>query len=137
MAKRKTTKDTKRDALEDRVVAFAEQMGYVAGTLQTKAEGLVDRRTLSRQLTSVRDGAASLLKHLASSATALTRRKRTSAGAGRTRKSGRSGGVVDAPGKKHRKPAPADPRVGRTRSQAAKMRQTQATSKAKRHQARG
>ena len=137
MAKRKAGKDTANGALEERVIAFAEQMGYLAGTLQTTAEGLVDRKALSKQLTSVRNGAASLLKQMASGATALTRRKSAPAAAGRTRKTGRSGGVVDAPGKKHRKPAPADPRVGRVRTQAATMRKAQPTAKAKRHQARG
>jgi hypothetical protein len=136
MAKRRISKGTKGDALERRVLAFAEQMGYVAGTLQSRAEGLMDRQSLNRQLTSVRNGAASLLKQMASGAKSLARRKRAPA-AKRTRTTGRSGGVVDAPGKKHRKPAPADPRVAKARNQTAKMREAQSMAKTRRHQARG
>jgi len=48
---------------------------------------------------------------------------------------GRSGGVVDAPGKKHRKPLPSDPEGKVVRSQAAKMRT--ATPMAKTNRRRG
>jgi hypothetical protein len=33
------------DAVQDRVVAFAEQLGRVAGTVQAKAEGWMDQRS--------------------------------------------------------------------------------------------
>jgi len=46
--------------VERQVLAFAEQLGYVAGSIQSKAGGLMDRETLSRQVSGVRDGA----KHL-------------------------------------------------------------------------
>jgi hypothetical protein len=48
---------------------------------------------------------------------------------------GRSGGVVDAPGKKHRKPLPSDPGAKIVSSQAAKMRT--ATPMAKTNRRRG
>ena len=69
---------TTADAMEQRVVAFAEELGRMAGTLQAKAEGWMDRETLNRQISSVRDGAAHLLQQLAGGATKPRRRKRTS-----------------------------------------------------------
>ena len=60
---------TTADAMEQRVVAFAEQLGRIAGTFQAKAEGWLDREALTKQIASVRDGAAELLEQLAGSAT--------------------------------------------------------------------
>jgi hypothetical protein len=50
---------------------------------------------------------------------------------------GRSGGVVDAPGKKHRKPMPADPGANIAVSQAAKMRTARTMVKTNRRRGRG
>jgi len=50
---------------------------------------------------------------------------------------GRSGGVVDAPGKKHRKPMPADPGANAVDSQAAKMRMAKTMVKTNRRRGRG
>jgi len=50
---------------------------------------------------------------------------------------GRSGGVVDAPGKKHRKPAPSDPDANIAASQAAKLRMVKTMVKVTRHRGRG
>jgi len=47
-----------KDAMEQRVIAFAEQLGRIYGTVQAKAEGWMDRETLNTQIASVRDGAA-------------------------------------------------------------------------------
>ena len=55
------------DAMEQRVVAFAEQLGRIAGTLQAKAEGWMEREALKKQIASVRDAAADLLEQLAGS----------------------------------------------------------------------
>src|SRR4051812_30348821 len=96
------------DAIEQRVVAFAEQLGWFAGTVQAKAEGWLDRDKLSKQIADVRDGAAELLERVTGGAS-KTRRKKAAAPARMNK--GRSGGVVDAPGKKHRGPAPSDPRA--------------------------
>jgi hypothetical protein len=100
------------DTVEDRVLAFAEQLGRIAGTVQARADGWLDRTTLNEQLTRVRDGAAELLNHLATGLTsdAATAAQDQTASNARGRSSnpaaatGRSGGKVDAPGKKHRKP---------------------------------
>jgi hypothetical protein len=147
MAKRsKTTTGTKRGgtpssarrpasdatgAVERQVLAFAEQLGYVAGSIQSKAGGLMDRKTLSRQVSGVRDRAKHLLDQLASEVKKRVRRTPPP----RRARPARSGGAVDAPGKKHRKPAPAGPAAAVARTQAAKMRA--AKPMAYSHRARG
>jgi len=50
---------------------------------------------------------------------------------------GRSGGIVDAPGKKHRPPMPSDPGANRADSQAAKMRDAKTMVKTFRRRGRG
>src|ERR1700680_4110390 len=54
------------DKGEQRVVAFAEQLGRIVGTVQAKADGWLDRQTLNDELTRIRDGAADLLNHVGS-----------------------------------------------------------------------
>src|SRR3954469_409687 len=101
------------DPLEQRVVAFAEQLGRIVGTVQAKTEGWMDRDALNKQIAGVRDSASELLEQLKTTVSAATAdsksadqatagRKRTGSSAG-SRTHGRSGGAVDAPGKKHRK----------------------------------
>jgi hypothetical protein len=127
---------TTADAMEQRVVAFAEQLGRIAGTFQAKAEGWLDREALARQIASVRDSAADLLEQLAGGATEGSKRSPIARPApGKTK--GRSGGVVDAPGKKHRKPPPADPGANIADSQAAKMRMARTMVKTNRRRGRG
>jgi hypothetical protein len=148
MAKRNSTKTPKKrtgtpsstpraaaGAMERQVLAFAEQLGYVAGSIQSKAGGLTDRKALSRQVSSVRDGAKQLLDQLASEVKKRVRRTPTPPPA-RARPA-RSGGAVDAPGKKHRKPAPAGPAAAVARSQAAKLRAAKPMAKTYSHRARG
>jgi hypothetical protein len=105
------------DAIEQRIVALAEQLGRLVGTVQAKADGFIDRPALQEQLTRIRDGAAGLLGSLGSDPTSsgtpsAPRARSPQSGAKAKRKKaagaatqGRSGGKVDAPGKKHRKPA--------------------------------
>jgi hypothetical protein len=88
--------------LERRVVALAEQLGRLTATVQGKADRWVDQKKLERQLARVRDGAADLLERLSARRSPAAARPKT----GKTQAGGRSGGKVDAPGKKHRK-APA------------------------------
>jgi hypothetical protein len=127
---------TTADAIEQRVLAFAEQVGRIAGTLQAKAEGWMQRETLQTQIASVRDGAADLLEQLAGGATKASNETPPAAKAGRGI-IGRSGGVVDAPGKTHRKPRPRDPDASVADSQAAKMRTAMTMTKTNRRRGRG
>jgi hypothetical protein len=124
------------DAMEQRVVAFAEQLGRIAGTIQARAEAWMDRELLKKQIASVRDGAADLLEQLAGGATKASKKK-PAAAAARGETKGRSGGVVDAPGKKHRKPMPTDPGANIADSQAAKMRTAKTMVKTYRRRGRG
>ena len=126
---------TTGDALEQRVVAFAEQLGRIAGTFQAKAEGWMDRQTVTKQITSVRDGAAELLERLAGATEDAARTPAPPTTLKNT--TGRSGGVVDAPGKKHRKPMPADPGRKKAASQAAKVLAAKTMVKTNRHRGRG
>jgi hypothetical protein len=123
------------DAMEERVLAFAEHLGRIAGTVQAKAEGWMDRDALTKQIASVRDGAAELLGQLASGTTKASRRNPAAMALGKAK--GRSGGVVDAPGKKHRKPMPAEPDANVAGSQAAKMRTAKTMVKTNRRRGRG
>ena len=52
-------------------MAFAEQLGRVAGTVQAKTEGWMDGATLKKEVARVRDGAAELLQQLTADAPAV------------------------------------------------------------------
>lgn len=121
--------------MEQQLLGFAEQLGRMAGTLQVKADGWIDRDALDKQLTSLRKGAADLLQHF--SAGAQKAKKKTAPAPARKATTGRSGGTVDAPGKKHRTPAPAGPAVRREASQAAKLRAAKTMEKTNRRRGRG
>jgi hypothetical protein len=126
--------------VETGVVAFAEQLGRIVGTVQAKADGWLDPRILRDQLTRARDGAADLLTHLGSDTPAASteppaqtaadtpRRSAAKARPAKTVKA-RSGGRVDAPGKAHRKPPASargikhsDQRIAKLKSAEAKRR---------------
>ncbi len=124
------------DGLEERLLAFAEQLGRIAGTVQAKTAGWMDGDALKKELARVRDGAADLLQQLTADAPPVEVSRPTGRPApGRSR--GRSGGIVDAPGKKHRPPMPTDPGANRADSQAAKMRAAKTMVKTPRHRGRG
>jgi len=122
--------------VEERVLAFAEQLGRIAGTVQAKTSGWIDGDALKKELARVRDGAADLLHQLTGDATTVAKKKPMGGTAPR-RSQGRSGGIVDAPGKKHRPRMPADPDANRTKSQAAKTRAAKTMSKTIRRRGRG
>ena len=124
------------DVLEERVVAFAEQLGRIAGTVHAQAAGWMDGDALKKELARVRDGAADLLQRLTPDAPAVEENSPT-AGAAPRRSRARSGGMVDAPGKTHRPPMPTDPGANRADSQAAKMRAAKTMVKTHRRRGRG
>ena len=123
----KSTVSSPTGPLERQVLAFAEQLGYVAGSIQSRTEGLVDRKALSRQVASVRDGAKQLLDQLATGVASRVRRR--SAPKKPVRKA-RSGGAVDAPGKTHRKPAPAGPPAAAARARNTRVSETMPRARA-------
>ncbi|HEY2151147.1 MAG TPA: hypothetical protein VGH34_10080 [Vicinamibacterales bacterium] len=92
--------------MEAKLVAFAEQVGRFAGTVRAKTGNALDPAVIRDEIQQVRDRAADLLEQLAGFAPDSPGRgvrKSAAQAAGKNTK-GRSGGVVDAPGKKHRKP---------------------------------
>jgi len=96
----------KEKTVEERVVAFAEQLGRLIGTVERKSEGWMDQKALNEQVTQIRDGAVELLNHLGgalASGRAAAKLQKTQPKAATP--VGRSGGTVDAPGKTHRKMA--------------------------------
>ncbi len=116
------------DQIEQQVVAFAEQLGRIIGTVKARTEGWLDGATLADELSRVRDSASSLLQQLGTSGSAQpaeheggtdaspaigTSQAAASKAQPRPAQSAapraRSGGFVDAPGKKHRKPTPNVP----------------------------
>ena len=135
MAKKTTEASSAQaaDATEQRLVKFAEQLGRMAGTIQAKADGWMDRETLNKQIASVRDGAAELMKHLGVGVKKARKKPATAARAAK----GRSGGTVDAPGKKHRKPGPTNPDASIAVSQAEKMRAAKPMTKTPHRRGRG
>jgi hypothetical protein len=126
------------DVMEQRVVAFAEQLGRIVGTVQARAEGWMDREALNKQIASVRDSASELLDQLKTTVTKVaTATKASAAVAATSTKKGRSGGVVDAPGKKHRKPAPKDPRAAAADAKASNIRSGKSMMKTVKQRGRG
>src|SRR5688572_465874 len=103
MARPRATKTSSKPpttaAVERRVVALAEQLGRLVGTVQAKTDGWVDLPALNSQLMRIRDGAAGILGQIRSSSSRKTQGRKPTA-----KTAGRSGGKVDAPGKTHRKP---------------------------------
>lgn len=91
--------------MDEKVTAFAEELGRIVGTVHGKAEGWLEHQTLKDDLANVRDTAARLLEQLTGGS--APKKKATKKKAGASADKGRSGGVVDAPGKRHRKPIPS------------------------------
>jgi len=127
------------DTMEQRVIAFAEQLGRIYGTVQAKAEGWMDREALNKQIAGVRDSAAELLEQLSAGVTSVTggATKAAAKPASAARSQGRSGGVVDAPGKKHRKPAPKDARAIAADAKRSNMRSAKPSMKTMKKRGRG
>jgi len=83
MTKRDKGETTTADAMEERLMAFAEQLGRMVGTIQAKADGWMDRKTLNKQIAGVRDDATRLLEQLAGGAKKATKRAKAAAAAAR------------------------------------------------------
>jgi hypothetical protein len=94
---------TTDDDLEDRLVHYAERLGWLIGTVQAKTEGVLDRRALAENLKGIRDGAADLLTHLTPSKPLKKRPTRKPS----PKDLARSASRVAAAGKRHRAPLEA------------------------------
>ena len=94
-----------RDLIEQRLVAFADQLGVFVATVRAKGESSLDRIVLTTELGRIRDSAIDLLAHLTGQDTS---KRRTPAQPTAATVARRSRGPVDAPGKRHRKPQPQE-----------------------------
>jgi len=138
MAARKSPKKTQAavkmaDTVESKVVALAEQLGWLLGTVRGKADGLLANEAVQQEVARIRDSATELMEHVnRAGASASTSAKQMAVSAGKSakkavasateaaRKATRasrpvvvavakpSRGAVDAPGKRHRKPPPQE-----------------------------
>jgi hypothetical protein len=129
MAKRKAAKAAAGNDVESKVIVLAEQLGTFLGRVQKKADGWLENEALRKQVSDIRDRAEDLLKQVNMAGASMRKpappkrqsregeaapAKKAKAKTQPTSK-GRSGGVVDAPGKRHRRPPPQelfDPRLG-------------------------
>jgi hypothetical protein len=84
------------DGLEERVLAFAEQLGRIAGTVQAKTAGWMDGDALKKDLARVRDGATDLLQQLTADAQPVAV-SRPPGDPAPKRSRGRNGGIVTGP----------------------------------------
>jgi hypothetical protein len=91
------------DLIEQKIFAFADQVGSLVWTVQAKAEGWLDRKALSAAVGRIRDSAAELLDHVNREGSSPGKTAVTQTATQVTRP---SRGPVDAPGKRHRKPLP-------------------------------
>ena len=105
----------RRDLIEQRLVAFADQLGVFIGTVRAKGESSLDRIVLTTELGRIRDSAVDLLADLTRDDASQRKTPVIPTAATVAR---RSRGPVDAPGKRHRKPQPQeriDKRMGEPR----------------------
>jgi hypothetical protein len=92
------------DLIEEKVVAFAAQLGLLVGSVQAKADGWLDRNALGKEIGRIRDSAAALLEQVSRESTPTSQTDQNPSALDRL-----SRGPVDAPGKRHRKPPPQEP----------------------------
>lgn len=109
-------------AIEQKVVQFAEQLGRMVGTVQARADGWLDRKTLKSQIASVRDAAADLLDHVTGEKPATRSKGKARPKAEKRAAATKTRELVDAPGKRHRKPAPSAHGVKHSDERIAKLR---------------
>ena len=92
--------------IEENVIAFAKQVGFLIGPVQAKAEGWLESDRLTKAVGQIRDSAAQLLEQLNAKGQSQPKAS-VSPAAGSA--APRARGPVDAPGKRHRKPPPQEP----------------------------
>jgi hypothetical protein len=95
----------RRGLIEQRLVAFADQLRVFIRTVQATDESSLDRTVLTTELSRIRDSAIDLLAHLTREETSQRKTPAIPTAATVAR---RSRGPVDAPGKRHRKPQPQE-----------------------------
>jgi len=115
MARQKEIRSTKSGAIapmEDRIVALAEQLGWLVGAAQAKTGEWLDKARIADQLTRIRDGASELLAQVQASV-----EPQPSVSVANTVHD-----KVHAPGKRHRGPLPSQRGVKHSDQQVAKAK---------------
>ena len=125
--------ETTSDRIEEKLVAFAEQVGTLVGTVQGRVEGWLDRSTLIDEVSRLRDSANELLTLVSPAAAAETKAAALQTDTPPAR---RSRGPVDAPGKQHRKPLPPE-RIDKRMGEPRGKQKGQKSAKAGRRGGRG
>jgi len=125
-------KKKQTDDVEEKLVAFAEQLGFMVGTVKAKANGWLDREALTKQIGRIRDSASELLAHVTPGSASATA-KATSSDAAPARV---SRGLVDAPGKRHRRPPPQE-RLAKRMGEPRGKQMGQKSAKGGQHRGRG
>ena len=108
--------------LGEQAIALAEQLGRIAGTIEGTAESLMNRQTLTDQLTRVRDSATQMLEGLTGG---IAKGRKASSAKGKTparAASARQADHAHAPGKRRRKPAPSIKGLKKSDERIPKMR---------------
>jgi hypothetical protein len=107
------------ESVEPMVIALAEQLGTLLGRVRAKADGWLENDALRQQVTQIRDGATQLLDRVNRASVAarqsVAKPKKSNSKSRTAASKARSGGAVDAQGKRYRKPPPQelfDPRLG-------------------------
>ena len=115
MPKATRKQQSRRDLIEQRLIAFADQLAVFVGTVRAKGQSSPERTVLTTELGRIRDSAVDLLAHLTQEDTSQRETPVSPTAATVAR---RSRGSVDGPGKRHRKPQPQeriDKRMGEPR----------------------
>jgi len=108
--------------LGEQAIALAEQLGRIAGTIEGTAESLMDRQSLTDQLTRVRDSAAQMLEGLTDG---IGKGRKASSAKGKKPArvaSARQADPAHAPGKRRRKPGPSIKGLKKSDERIPKMR---------------
>ncbi len=115
-SKQATSVKSSNEIVEQKLVAFAEQLGWLLGTVRARADDWLDPERLRKEVGRIRDGAADLLTQVNRASAAARKAATKKAVATKAAKAPRpSRGLVDAPGKRHRKPPTQErinPRMG-------------------------
>jgi hypothetical protein len=167
MGRGKKKRDKKIATLEQGVVQIAEQLGYFLGTVRARADGFLENEAVAKQVSTIRDGAIDLLTRVGKAGFAAQESVMSAvapavaaakSGATKAAKSvekavekpkkrdskpavkittARSGGTVDAPGKKHRKAPPKSSPIQKGMGEAAGKKAGQKQFKVGKSRGRG
>jgi len=95
---------TTKEGVEPKVIVLARQLGTVLGRAQARADKVIGQ--VNKSGAAVKKSAAKAVAAVKPKASKKPSQPAATKGKAKAGAKARSGGVVDAPGKKHRKPPP-------------------------------